>query len=304
MLTFQDAYIRLTSASGGVKSSERYLANHDQELFQFISQLHPQSGLSFKSKCISLRRGFEVLPLCHTCGKSLFTEETATKFGNGKHYSLKKYCSPACAGHDARKVEAAAAKNRGKPGSMTGRKLTPEQREKISASKRGKIGSRAGCKISEASRERMRAAVRARIAADPLKYSADCRKGYLRKVSSGFAVVGHNYNTSSIPYLKEIAEQLAPRECFYAPQEKAIRISKGVYKYPDFYCEDLKLIIEWDEEHHFNKENQEQDLAREEAITNSLGREWLIFRIRAKDYERKSSDERQLIIQEVIDRRS
>jgi len=46
----------------------------------------------------------------------------------------------------------------------------------------------------------------------------------------------------------------------------------------DYYCEDLKLIIEWDEPHHFTEKQRINDEFRHKQILMSLPKDWMILR--------------------------
>lgn len=301
-MTFQQARDALLQANGGPKSSERYLQKHQPNLYEFILSFLPSTDLTFSAKRIMIRRGFEQIPVCSSCGRPLLTNANAASFSQGSAQSNRTYCSVACHMTDSAFHEQVAKQNRGRTGTFTGKTQSNTSKRKMSIAASARPSNRRGATHSEDTRRLLSKRVRERIAKDPDKYSAQCRKGYLSKVALGHAVSGHNYNPKSISYLQEIAGWLAPHICTFAPRERSIKVAPRRYRYVDFYCEKLKLIIEWNEDHHYWAGGRDRDQQRLQEITNSLEGDWHIVEIRESEYIQLDSLARKQWIQRSIDR--
>jgi len=212
-------------------------------------------------------------------------------------------CSHSCAYNDPIRIYNNSEAQKGRKGSFRGRQHSEASKARMRLSKVDKVGNRKGSTHTDATKQKISKAVRSRLQSDPEKYKAGCRKGYMRKVAQGYAVTGHNYNLESLFFLQEI-DSMIPFSCNYAPKEKAIRVTATHCRYADFYCEDLKLIIEWDEESHFSKQHIRDDKHREKQILHALGDDWKIIRIREKEYTGYDKYKRNQYIKGVIDRRS
>ncbi len=301
-MTFEEVNLHLNTFNGGPRSSETYLAKHYPNIKQFISNLYPESSFAFNR--LLIKRNWESSPKCKTCGKELLQDnpKRIKRFQDLSSDHMLLYCNCKCAGQDAERIEKKASRMRGKPGTMLGKKHTPEALKKMkvfSDRRRGQPGGNLGKIHSPETRAKISRAVRKRFKDDPEKYRAQCRLGWEHKLEKGFAL--SNVNPDSLPYLAEIQSWL-DSECFYGKKERAIKVknSGSGYRYPDFYCEELKLIIEWNEPRHYHACNRKKDLVREKELIKSLGKDWKILEIAEKEYTKLSYEEREKYIRENI----
>lgn len=292
-MTFEQVHNILSSFPAGGKTSEGYLRKNWKDITEFIDSYSPFLHLSFKAKTALIRWNHKEIPLCSVCRKPLVTEETSSSWFSVGEKHQRKQCSVLCARRIPENIKKVAEFNRGRPGTMLGKHLTEEQKKKCSEAQKLRFqkmpGTRYNKPHSMETKEKISKKVRERFQQNPEKYKEDCRKGYLNGMVSRN---GSSVNKKSLPYLEEIEKWLGC-SALYGEKEKRFKIGKKSY-WVDFYCEDLKLIIEWDEPRHNWTDYKAHDEEKQKAITNYLGEsEWIFFRIKEKEYLNLSYENKQ-----------
>jgi endogenous inhibitor of DNA gyrase (YacG/DUF329 family) len=233
-----------------------------------------QRQIMCSKRCANLNQMIEIKQRnCEVCGKSLDRKQLLMKqrfcsikckgIGIHHYHVTKKRISPLLGKPrnltDIQRRELSLSVSKAKTGikrapfseewkkniglAQVGRKHSLETREKISRKLIGNKG-RKGQPIPEAQREKIR-----------------------RSVSAHWATVNpsrnSNYNPRSIPFFEELDKVLGSKG-FYGTNEFLI---EELGYFPDYINFEAKLIVEWDEEHHFRKERvMKRDLKRQQEI--------------------------------------
>jgi hypothetical protein len=161
----------------------------------------------------------------------------------------------------------------GKNNAMYGKNHTMETRMKISETrKRKKIP---GPKISEEAKQKLRIKRIQEISKD--KYN-------------GHQIIP-SYNKKSCKFFEKM-ETLLGWNGFFATKNREYHVKELGY-FLDYYEPKKNIVLEWDENHHFNPDGtlKEEDVVRQKEIQTLLGCKF--YRIREKDF-----DER-LVINEI-----
>ena len=148
-----------------------------------------------------------------------------------------------------------------------GRSLTEEHRRKLSESHKGQI-SACGMRGKKHSPETLRKMRVARLKAISSAQGVRLRPAYNTTACKFFAWFDHEYNTVG-QYATNGGEYLI----------------KELGYFVDYFNPGMKLIIEWDEEHHYrNGELQEKDIQRQEEIMRHFP-EYELLRIRESRFD-------------------
>ncbi len=229
---------------------------------------------------------------CEKCG-----EEHNGNYGSGR------FCSTECA-HSrniSKKIYTKIAQLRkGKPGGMLGKNHTQETkdkisnnharywknknrdletRKKISNTKKGCISSKKGVKLTEEQKRKISESKK-----NPSKKTRQkIRIARGKQIRKNYGISAPAYNLKACEWFKnfDIQNNTEGRYAVYGDGEIFL---KGVGYFVDYFNEKLKLIIEWDEEFHYNKNNElrKNDIFKQEEIEKAYPK-YKFIRIREKE---------------------
>ena len=165
---------------------------------------------------------------------------------------------------------------------MYGRYHTEKTKEKMSLSRKGKPSTFRGKHHSKETIEKMRLAQLGKHLSEKTKKGIRlARLKIIEKTIFEGGQVSPAYNLNACKFFVKF-DQLNNTNGMYATNGGEYHIKELGY-FPDYFNPNLKLIMEWDEKHHYrNNQLKEKDIKRQKEI-QSLFPDYKFVRIKEKD---------------------